>query len=435
MNAACMLYAAASLLGAFTYRPDGGAGLFFYDSAAGSREPFVNLMNPVSLPFQKGAFFSTRAENPYGIRGLASYFAAAGYSSDGAGASAAWTRFGTPEYTEDRAFLSAGKSAGPLSIGIRTHADRVKLSLCGFSQTRTAMDADSAMRLDPLSFLSLGCVQQNIYAVFSRTQREILYPETALGAALFPARGITLSWNYNRTYYGGVNSLSCSVALLPQLRIGAGYSRETQRYALQSELLVKGVLVSYAFSYHPSLGVTHSAGVSWSPGCKGFPAVDSSCQAFPATENERKTVVDIANCSAEALAEASGISDEMASRIVRSRELFGCVSEKTLYQMGLSPSERSSVMDHADGIITEREEKEAALAKKEQEWERRKNAPKKKAKDVFLRLVDAGVSPPKALKAAQIAKRAGGSFADEISRSGDFSTDEKRRIIAVCAGQ
>ena len=435
MNAACVMIAAASLLGAFTYRPDGGAGLFPYDAAVSSPEPCVNLMNPSSLPFQQGAFFSIRAENPYGIRGLASYSAMAGYSSDGAGASAAWTRFGTPEYAEDRAFLSAGKSAGPLSIGVRTHADRVRLSLRGFSQTRTAMDADCSMRFDPLTFLSLGCVQQNAYALFSRTQRDILYPETVLGAALFPARGISLSWNYNRTYYGGVNSLACSASILPQLRIGAGYSRETQRYALQSELLLKRVLVSYSFSYHPSLGVTHSAGVSWSPECAEFSAVDSSCQAYPATENEQKIVVDITNCSAEALAEASGISDEMASRIVRSRELFGSVSEKTLYQMGLSPSERSSVMEHAEGIISEREEKDAAFAKKEREWERRKNSTKKKAKDVFLRLVDAGVSPPKALKAAQIAKRAGGSFSDEISRSGDFSAEEKKRIIAVCSGQ
>lgn len=435
MNAACLIAAAVSVLGAFTYRPDGGAGLFPYDAAVSPREPFVNLMNPSSLPFQQGPFLSTRAENPYGIRGLASFYGMAGYSAHGAGVSAAWTRFGTPEYAEDRVFLSAGKSAGPFSIGVRTHADRVRLSLCGFSQTRTAMDADGSIRIDPLTFLSLGVVQQNVYACFCRTQRDVLYPETTLGAALFPARGIALSWNYSRTYCGGVSSLSCSVAVLPQLRIGAGCSRETQRYALQSELLLNGFLVSYTFSYHPSLGVTHSAGVAWSPDDAAYSAVDSSCQAYPASESERKVIVDISNCSAEALAEASGISDEMAQRIIRSRELFGSVSEKTLYQMGLSPAERSLVMGHAEGIISEREEKENALAKKEQEWERRKNAPKRKAKDVFLRLVDAGIPPPKALKAAQIAKRSGGSFAQEISRSEDFSADEKRRIVAACSAQ
>jgi hypothetical protein len=435
MNAALVLAAVISL-SAFDYRPEGGEGLFPYESAAASNEPMVNIANPSSLPFQNGFFLSTHAENPYGLRGLGACGTTAGYASGGTGVSASWSRFGMKEYCEDRAFLSVGRQCGIFSLGVRGHVDRVSIEMSGLRAAETAADADCAVRVDPLPFLSLGCVQQNAGSVFIRSWRDLLYPETDLGVSVSPARGIDLSWNYNRTFYGGVNTVSCSVNLFPSFRIGAGYSKETERYAVMSVLLLGGVRISYSFSYHPSLGVTHGAGVSWSPSSTEFTPVDSSSMSYPASGYENAVTVDITGCSADELAGVSGIPDEMAERIVRYRELFGRVSEKTLSEMGLSPSERNAVMAHAEGIISEKQERDETRAKKEREWQAKRSAPKEKAKDLFLRLVDAGVAPPKALKAAQIAKRkTGADFTKEISLSTEFSAEEKKRIESVCSGQ
>ena len=436
MSTAAVIVAAASVLSAFSYRPDGGAGLFPYESAVAEKEPLVNIANPSSLPFQKGFFITTRAENPYGMEGLAAYSSAAGYSSGGTGVSAAWSRFGIKEYREDRGFLSAGKSFRALSLGARAHADMVRISMVGLSRMEREYDADFAVRLDPLPFFSLGAVQQNIATAFMKRRSDILFSETDFGVAVFPAKGISLSWNYNRTFYGGVNSAACSVYLLSCVMVGAGYSKETGRCAVQTALLFKGVRAGYAFTYHPVLGVTHSASVSWSPSYDGFSCVDSGSLAYHAVEAEPDIKADIATCTAEELASAAGIPVMMAERVIRSRELSGHVSEKTLYQMGLSPRERDAVMAHTEGIISEKQEKDEARAAKEREWQRKKNVRKEKTKDLFIRLVDEGLAPPKALKAAQIAKRkSGADFTAEIMRSNEFSADEKKRIISICAGQ
>lgn len=437
MTTAAVIIAVSLSLSAFDYRSEGGGGLFPYECAASEREALVNTANPSSLPFQKGFFCASQAENPYGIAGLISCGAEAGYGAGDYGVSAAWSRFGIQEYFEDRTFLSAGKSFGrTISSGVRLHADKLSLNTDVCRSTQMYYDADAAFRSEPLPFFALGFVQRNIGSLAVKKNRDMLYPETALGAAVFPAQGLSLSWNYNRTFYGGVNSIACSVYLLPQLMIGGGYSKETERYAVQTALLVKGMRISYTFSFHPSLGTTHGVSVSWSPSSDVYRSVDAGCNEYPALSGGGGIVVDIAHCSSEELAEAAGITEEISGRIVRYRELFGKVTEKALFQVGLTPAERTAVTEHASGIETEQEEKTAAFAQKAKDKNMQHSAAKTKTKDLFLRCIDAGVAPSKALKAAAIAKKSEGEdLVQEIRKSAEFTAEEKKRIIGVCSGR
>ncbi|MGL4368339.1 MAG: hypothetical protein ACRCUT_01505, partial [Spirochaetota bacterium] len=343
-----------------------------------------------------------------------------------------FSRFGTGGYLERTADLSAGIACGALfSCGVKAHA--CSLTIGGDLPSRfTLYDADLSARFEPFPLMSFAAFQKNIGSFINPDRRDILFPETAFGVTMSPARGIFISYNYNRTFYGGVNSLSCRLYLLSCFMVGGGYSRECGRYAVESAVLYRGVKVSYAWAWHPYLGITHSAGVSFSPSAGIYRPVDISSMKYAESAQE-EIVVDITLCSAQELSHAAEIDEEKAERIIRVRQMFGSVSEKSLTQMGLTSEEKDSVKKHTTGLVSDEDAKKDKARSREKEkavWVHKKQEQKK---DLFLRLVDEGIPAAKALEISRMAQRMNtAELMREINGSAKFTQSEKERIAAVC---
>jgi hypothetical protein len=416
--------------GTFSYNPAEGEGLFPYATTAADKSSVYAAVNPHCLPGARGVELFSVFARPYGMETLNTFCGGGSYSGNGFGIGGVFSYFGTESYSEERFIASCGYAPlREISFGMRGHADRLAIKGSGLSYSYMLYDGDMMFSVMPFSSMMIALRQDNVGSLFNKEGRDLLSPETSLGAWFSPYKGISCSWNYLRTSNGGVNSFAMRMNIIPEFSVAAGYSRETTTYALSASVRSKGITVTYGLDYHAYLGATHKIGVSYSPEAPLYESISSK----GAAGSDDDFTIDIETCTADELLRIKKLTDEHAQRIIRYREIIGPVTGKALKQLGLSRAEIEQLKVHLINLA----EEEISVKETKPEWkplQRKYPQRKTETKSVFIRLVEGGVAPAAALRIADAV--AGKSKADAgriIDSLANITADDRRRAKDICA--
>jgi hypothetical protein len=429
-NIFCIIPVLVLSVKAYAYDPVPPAQLFPFPVAVTSVQKDTILCSPAYSGLLKGWALSASYSRPYGIDELQADWTRCGFGNGEKGFSAGWERFGIPEYHEDRVSVSGGMVYNVFSVGAEAF----------YKQYTTSGDIDAQYSLadcnihaviTPLPFFTMGIRQDSAYSLFAKERQDILWPSTALGVGGSPMKGVFISWNYIRTYYGAVNAFACSVHLVPQLSVSAGYSRETTTYALSTSVVVKNILVSYGMNYHTYLGTSHKVGVTLSTESNLFDPVHAVDKKIN-PEIDDDVMVDLEECTIDDLLLIRALEAIHAERILRYREIFGPVTEKALSQMGCTKKEIDAVKKHSTGLAEEDHQETKSRYDKKAPY---KAKPKKQQikKALFIRLVEGGIPAQKALYISDSAlKSSVKEVLTKIDAMKDLSEDEKKKAKKIC---
>jgi hypothetical protein len=443
MKIALVLLFANSLNLSFEYRESSPYSLFPYNYAVSDTNPLGHLSNPAYLPLWEAAYFNFDYAKPYLLNELNSGNIRTGYSCDNIAIQVAWNRFGIEEYSEDVfesnfgyrpwEFLSIGSGASYYHININTEDIKFKYGTTDFR---------FSMLLLPYEWINFGYLYENIYSFFNQNtknnkSKDIVYPNQSIGAALKPAKGITVTWNINKVYYSYINSFSITANMLTCLSLKGGYSRETSSYSFSVNFLYDKFSVSYGMTYHTYLGPTHKLGLTIASGDITFQEINYNKNLARHRLPEKKKRININNCQLEELMESNLFPNEITERIMKYRDTIGPISEKGIIQIGITKKELESIREYISGLAGE---SESITEKKSANTVPKTNKVKIKIgydidtrKLLFQRLLENGINAGIALKIAEQAKHSTkDELINKIKELPDIEEDKKKIIIKTC---
>lgn len=419
---------------AFEYRDNNPSSLFRYSLAASDDAPLGHLANPAYLTLWNSSYINMSYSKPYLLRELNAGNLRAGYSTLRFALQSGWSSFGMDAYRED--VFEAACSYRPsryLSLGCGFTHYMISIRSDVYAMRAQLNDFKAAALLLPFPWLRLGFLQENLHSLLEKSRRDLLYPNWSLGIALVPAKGVTLIYNLNRSYYGYINSIALSVNLLPILNFRAGYSKETSMYAASMSLVIGHVNVGYGIQHHAVLGSTHSVAVTLSLERMGLSQIQYS-GVLPRKKRSREGTarIDINTCAPEELKGIPVLSDEMAERIMNHRKQIGPLSMRALYQLGLGEREIEELQAYIGGLAPDEPKSDWRRGMERRE---RPGHTVEKRKELFEKLLAAGVPSSTALRVVEVARtKSKREILKEIEQMAGVPPETKRTMKAICAG-
>ncbi len=419
---------------AFEFRESNPAALFPYycavdDTGSG------NLANPSFLPLNRYAYICSSYNRPYADLEVQAANARIGQGLERFGWQVAWGGFGIDAYREDTVEANVGwRPVRMLSVGAGASYYSLSINTEDLGHAIGMYDGRASVLFMPVAWADIGVRQENIGSLFMREREDLLFPETSAGVALKPARGVALIYNFNRTYYGALNSVAVSANLLDCLNVKVGYSRETTTYAASISIAVSVVRASYGIRQHPYLGLSHSFAVTVATNDIPFEQIPytepvmTRREAIPASQK-----LDINNCVIEELRELPLMTDALAARIMQHRRMIGPVNARILEQLGMSRRDIAAFRSYARWDDP----------KKKREWSPRspKRAPSRanaheRAKALFRQLLESGLTAADALDLSELA---GSAQPAEIERRAaairGITESTRRLVVKLCTGR
>ncbi len=444
MKIALLAMTTIRLMAAFSYRENGPVILFPYPVAVVDEAAAFMTPNPANLPRQQSWALSTGYSHPYSLEGLEAGSVRAGFPFGDAGFQAVWSRFGIDEYREDIFEANAGyRLHRMLLVGAGVSHFRLGISADDLSEDHNLTDYRASLLAAPFSFIELSLLQENLRALFDSRRETMLSHDTCMGVGIFPARGISLTWNANRTYDGWINTFSAGANLLSWLSVKGGYSRETASYAASAIVAWKNISVSYGLRYHSYLGATHTFGATVAASPVSFQEVRYGTRPFRRSLPDLTEKIDISRCGPDDLKKLPGFDEPMTERVIRYRALFGPVSEKALLQLGLKSRDIEALTPLITGLASD----EAPKEKRERAQRRTRTiragerpaglpfAGTSKRRDLFQKLLGAGVPSLTALRLAEeMRSRQRADLRGLIEAESTLSHEIKQRAVESCRG-
>ena len=442
MHAIVLFLAAQMALGAFEYRNSPPLGLFPFPSAVQDHDDAGSITNPAYLPLVKCPFVNFSMDAPYGVSGLTSNGVTLGAPLGSFGVQGAWRRFGIREYRED--IVTAYMGWAPLrmiSLGAGMSYSHISIDSGEISFSAGLADFSASLKADPFSWMSLSFEQDNIRSLADAGRRDLLFPERRFGISLLPVRGLTLSWNLSSTFQDRVSMFSLGARLLPVLFIKGGYSREASTYAAAFSLALKNITASYGIRYHSYLGLTHSLGITSTWDGTVYESLEYYSRRGPEPPDDPGERIDINRCSADELAGIPAVSETMAARIMKYREILGPLSKKALGQLGMSDREISLLMRYAYGLAEdekrphdrERKKTERAGAGRVTRGWGEKGVNVQARRRIFERLLESGLGASLSLMLSEAAaKNDTAAVRDAVNAVPGLSPEKKREIMGIC---
>ncbi len=423
---------------AFNYRESSPPSLFHYRSAIADEFPPGNLSNPAFIPLWNSLYITTAYSKPYMLEDLNAYNAYSGIAENEFGFQAAAGGFGIDEYQEQTFEGNMGiRPFHFFSAGCGITWYRLAISTDELTYHRNLMDFRMGLLLMPVEWIKVSYLQENIRSLFESKRRDILNPDWSAGVSLKAARGFALTWNLNRDYYSYINSFSVSANLLPFLGFRAGYSRETSACAFAVIIAYKMMHLSYGMQFHSYLGATHSIALTMrNENCalEEIHYTDILPGKNSKFHNARR--IDINSCSESDLESIPVLTGEMAERILKYRRMIGPLSEKSLYQIGLSSGQVAELQDFTTGLVPDDDEKQKNFrfaGNRNGHSKRPPGYPPERRKEVFTRLLSAGISAGTAIRVADLMKnKSKPEILEEVRKMPDLPVQVKQSIVAAC---
>lgn len=432
---------------AFTFRESGPATLFPYYTAAADDGSIFETFNPAYLPMTPAPYCTMTYSRPYSIQELEAGSARAGFTASRFGFQGGWCRFGIDEYREDTFEAMAGaRITEGLYLGVGYCWYRQTIGTEDLSATASLSDCRGAVAVTPFPWITVSVLQENMYTLAAGRESDLLYPATSGGVALRPVRGITFTWNLNRDYYGYINTFTVSAHLLPCLSFRAGYSRETTSWGAAVAFTHGRVRFSYGLRYHSRLGSTHVFGATFTGVPVPFTPVRYGTRFLRKYLPGKERKVEKINIQTASLNELKSISllrekPEIMKRIIAFRSISGPVSEKALYQTGLSASEITQLREHISGLAPDAHLRTAGSRKKSAAPQRSRHRRDRETfyalqrrRALFQRLLTAGIRSTTALRISERAKTlTKQEFLSMVRRDAELDDDIKQKVIRACS--
>ncbi|MBN2040091.1 MAG: hypothetical protein JW864_08630 [Spirochaetes bacterium] len=421
----------------FNYKETSPHSLFPYYTAVSDNSPLGHISSPAYLPLWKSWYIGIDYGKPYFMKEMNSANLRAGGFFKNSAFQAAWNRFGIKEYNEDIFEANAGYSPWNfISAGIGASVYRLSINTDEIDFDYTVTDFRFALLLLPFEWFQCGFLQENIYSIFDGNEEEdFLYPSCSFGISILPARGISLSWNLNRVYYGYINSFSITANMLSNLNLKAGYSRETSSYSMAVNFIFRHLIASYGLSYHSYLGSTHKLGITLSSELFRYEKVNYNKKLYRHIFPERFKTVYVNSSTLEELEESNLFSGETAERIIKYRKIIGPVSRKGLIQIGMHEKEIKEKIKYIKGLADDSKTENNKTRKKRSHY-RTKN---KKITDIdtrkllFQKLLEAGLTSSDALHIAEFARdKSLKEVTNMINNSETIDNKIKPGILKIC---
>ncbi len=432
------IFVSKCMIGAFEYRSGNPESLFQHNRAAVDSFSPGSLINPAYLPLVNYMYLTTSGDNPYSIDELYSGSIGFGAGAGSTGLQFVWKRFGIKEYNENIMNFNVGfMPVKYLSVGTGIAYYFLQIDTEYISYRKKLIDSRFSVLIMPTHWLRLSFLQENIGAIWDDSRRSILFPEYSYGISIHAVKGLSIIWNRTGTSFGSINSYSVTANLLDFLSIRGGYSRETSTYSAAFSFILRNMIVSYGFRFHTYLGYTHSIGLSLTEVPVRYESLDYLTEFPDRSGLIKNSRININRCTIDELRDIPLLSDTMAQRIIKYRELIGPVTKKSLMQIGLSSRDITMLTDYIYGLKDEEPGVKEFVPRRRGYRSGRKKRLRhsyKKRKSLFIKLINNGINPGLSLKISEIAvKKSGKSFEEAIGSIPGISSRQKSRILKICA--
>jgi hypothetical protein len=428
-------------LAAFERAPLYPAVLFPYPVAASDEWTAPHPFNPAAGAFPLGWQGTWYYAKPYMLDRMNS----GGFSLSRAGDSSSATldihTFGIPDYREDTASLAGSmKLSSWLRTGVRVKESFLSIHTPGYSFSTHFTDFDAGASISPFSWMCFAFFQQNISSLLDRGHADLAYPAWSAGISLKPAQGICFTWNLTRARYAFINSYAVSANIMSAVSLRAGYSRDTSSFAFASSIALGKILVSYGAGFHAFLGTTHSVSLTI---CSENPEYEQINYLSPRIEKFARntgTRININSCSLEKLSSIPGLPAELATRIIRYRELIGPVSRKSLVQVGVTGHTLDTLLDHIFGLAPDTPAEKTGADRprrfSKNAFADRRAAEQAAVKRLFDCLLEREVPAATALRLAEMARGISREeFYRTVDRMEELSEEIREQIRDQCGAQ
>lgn len=427
-------YVSKVLMASFEYRQSSPLVLFpGKQPAVETVEPHPSA-NPALLPLFRQWYVSSAVSNPYGMEGLSCGSFSAGGGTGYFGFQVSWSRFGTDFYSENVFNADMGlKPVRFLSIGLGYRYYMLDISTEDITLETSLSDIAASLLLIPADFICLTFQQENLYSLYEKKRRDLVFPGYAAGIAVSPIRGLWFSYNFEKSPPGPVNSFSVSASLLSFFRVKGGYSRETSSYSAALSVKYSRFSLSYGFRYHSYLGATHSIGLTISAKAVPYRGMEYITLRKQGNAKPAKKI-DIRSCSLKDLKQIPPVSDTIANRIIKYRTMIGPVTGKALVQVGMPVEDIREFRGYIYGLA---EDNDYRKRKKRKRWIYHGSGRKKKffsRKSIFKKLLATGIGATASLKLSEIYVSGKKEEISAYLKSLPSLTPEKRKeILSLCA--
>lgn len=366
------------MVGAFEYSHTTPEALFPGGETMPSSLSPLASHNPALRTTWKGWSTHTSGTRPYGLDGLYSGSAGLAWRQE-SGELALYSSFlGSPYYNEEQGSLRGAAGGRRWSLGGSLAVYRNRFSHETLTDRETVFDgsAGCVIKAGPL-FMGVS-----ILNAASITGTSLTDSGYGVGIAWQASPMIRVAANARSHRHGITRSWSVTATPTRHFQVSTGYSPDLESYGMSASVAAGNMVLSYGLRSHSALGYTHIVGVTL-----------AASPRFRLSQSDAKPAerVHLNRAKEEELAGIPGVSEKMAHSMSVYRELFGPLTRKSLYQLGMKDADIRHLLQHAYGLA-------------ESETRHRRNYSgnyhhrrQQQGKNLFSRLLELGLQPGDAL--------------------------------------
>ena len=359
--------------------------------------------------------------NPYNLETLKAFGSSASYYNKKNLFSVSWNSFGNDVYAENNFSLMYFSLFKYFAIGSKGNLYNIKIE----QDKKTFYDFDFSSVINMSDAFKLSFLYTSFRsAVFKKNTNNISSIFSA-GFAFNPYNGICLNgWinNQENEYY---YICECDVSISKNLALKFYYAPKHYTQGISANVTFKNISLDYSFSNHTMLGSTHRFAVSFRNYEERFRLVDygklSSAFFVPIYK------IDIQTCSQEDLMQIEGMSEDMASRLISYREMFGDVTKKSLIQIGFASEMVNKILSSTKNIAEEEKYKEQ---KEQNKYNNKKKygISKVASQNIFKNLVESNIETSVALEISRNVSKYGLAFTLKTLNKYGLTDAEKNEV-------
>ncbi len=363
--------------------------------------------------------------NPFGYPDLYRTTSFINSVINGYSAGLQWQYFGIPEYREDTVSVGAGWAIAQwISFGVEFHDYILSIHTEKYTHTQNLYDYGVYCIIKPFDRVSLFVMQNNIRNFHTDgyiPSESMLLVRTDI----FPGCGIEYELQYSE-YISQIFKINGYITRYCAVDIS--YSKELNLSSAGITILWGSFLLRYEMSHHTFLGNTHSFGMVYSYAGFTYVVADTSIK-------KEKPKLDIQVCTAEELIELNVVSDVLCQRIIKYRSMFGNVTIKSLYQLGLTTEQ---VRDLRQYTYNYDEEEISGVHHNEKQSSKKKNnyisyeEKNRRIKILFQSMIDAEIPAYIAISLAEEYQKSGkkGILQSPLFKS--LPSSQQKRVKTAC---